>query len=645
MDPALSFPPTHMQFPPTMNQTFYSPDSFNGGSTSYNLFHSTSGNNNGGIQHSTAARVGHANTASCSKPETPKQDCSFRMRTVDECYQSRLYASALEYYLLAKPTFTPGNVCCLMSRCQRPFPDPEAMLWHLRDCAYFPEGRYECPECKTTEKFRTTSKKQCSWRRPRLSSKAMKFLQASAAVIRRLTSTKSKLCPNCRHIVQHDLNQELASCGSPRSVHEFDASSSYAGEKHSNAYSECGKSSSVHPWPSSSSFSSWASSRELVHHELPDAPLVELVGHEATTELHGQSIHRVEVNSAMAGVRNSSNLPPALSSGSGSSPSEPSCTSAFSDGSYSSNVSPSSSVKSATALGDTNGAQYTNIDSFFTMSSQQSTAGVEQSSTNLESHVYKQPTQIAPGVGIPGLAVADMEFQDPFGGSTAANAPRGNMRAGRQTPPLSLHIPFTWGPDFADVSLEQILGYGDASATATTTAAPATPSLQSFRNSLARSSTNPSPRATSSANTQTHIIFPEDVSPSTSAGGNGSSPSTGGKPTPSSSEFECPDCGFTPSGIPEKAATYFYKHRMTHRKERHHCPKCNKSYSRKDNVTAHAKKRHGESLGALFPGVGRKRLGSGDSDQISLQRKKSRSHDDASAALAATSEWGSMQSM
>ncbi|KAK8057790.1 hypothetical protein PG996_011727 [Apiospora saccharicola] len=217
---------------------------------------------------------------------------------------------------------------------------------------------------------------------------------------------------------------------------------------------------------------------------------------------------------------------------------------------------------------------------------------------------------------------------------------KGATRAGRQTPPLSLHIPFTGGPDFADISLDQILGFVDIPAAVA--AAPATPTVQSFRSSLARSSTNPSPRTASSATTQNNVSISEGVSPSTSTGESNSSSGSSGEPTPLSSDLECPDCGFRPSGIPEKAATYFYKHRMTHRKQRHACPKCNKSYSRKDNATAHVKKSHGASLSTLSLVGGRKRQGSGDSDQISLQYKKSRSYDDTPASLSVPSEWGTM---
>ncbi|KAK8076651.1 hypothetical protein PG994_003923 [Apiospora phragmitis] len=70
---------------------------------------STNGGSNGDVQHSAAAGVGHANTASGPKAGTPKEYCRFRMRTVDECYKSRLYASALEYYLLARPNLSSGS--------------------------------------------------------------------------------------------------------------------------------------------------------------------------------------------------------------------------------------------------------------------------------------------------------------------------------------------------------------------------------------------------------------------------------------------------------------------------------------------------------------------------------------------------------
>ncbi|KAK8007748.1 hypothetical protein PG989_001738 [Apiospora arundinis] len=124
----------------------------------------------------------------------------------------------------------------------------------------------------------------------------------------------------------------------------------------------------------------------------------------------------------------------------------------------------------------------------------------------------------------------------------------------------------------------------------------------------------------------------------------------------SPSELRCSECGFTPKGKTGKLATYFQKHQAIHRGQRFSCSKCDKSYSRKDNAAAHARKIHGEGssiLGIPSPATGggnnKKRQGSGGGTlSPQQQRKKSRSYSNESAAASAASaalpvdgsEWG-----
>ncbi|KAK8022107.1 hypothetical protein PG993_012874 [Apiospora rasikravindrae] len=182
-----------------------------------------------------------------------------------------------------------------------------------------------------------------------------------------------------------------------------------------------------------------------------------------------------------------------------------------------------------------------------------------------------------------------------------------------------------------------------------TAANPATPTEQTFITALARSYTNPFPRAavvTPQNNASRRQEKNNSFSSETSSGStreDDSSPGSGGKQVPTT-DLQCPECGWKPreGGKAEKAATYYHKHQMIHLKKRYSCPQCHKTYSRKDNAAAHEKKYHG-GFGVETPSpapVGIKRQGSGNSNQLSATRKKSRSYSNESAAVQASGQWG-----
>ncbi|KAK8076650.1 hypothetical protein PG994_003922 [Apiospora phragmitis] len=144
------------------------------------------------------------------------------------------------------------------------------------------------------------------------------------------------------------------------------------------------------------------------------------------------------------GVQGVAGRPQEPSSNDGTAPTEVSCTSASSDGSYSSNVSPPSSVRSPNGLGDTNPVNYANVNSFLSICPVNSTSNIEgPSTTNFSGHMYTQSAQVLLHVCDPDLAAVDVSPGDSFGGSAAANTERANVHSGRRTPPLSrLHIPY-----------------------------------------------------------------------------------------------------------------------------------------------------------------------------------------------------------
>ncbi|KAK7918065.1 hypothetical protein PG985_009939 [Apiospora marii] len=598
-----------------------------GSSSSDTMFDSANSSLNS-MHSNLVPKPSFANMARGSKQETPSHDCGFQTRVVDNCSKSRLYALAMEYYLLEEASPTPDGVRCLMSDCPRAFRDPKQMLWHLRECEFFSNGKYDCPECNTTQTFRTTTQKKCSWLRTRLSTKAMQFLHASAAVVKHMIGPKSHLCVNCRHTLKEDLGRELRNRGgSPDGFEELPL---YTSRKRFNSYPDHGKRPST-----GSSSSSGYSSREL-HELVGTSPVSELPWNQSQqlrSELEANVTFNTQWGPKQSAGQSVANLSQIAETDYQRPATDVSGMSTKSMGGFSTDVSPTSSPKSPNTLNGTMTMQSGDLNSLFQMSRQSSTANINQPSANLAGIVYNQSTHVASSIGIPDLS-ASMFPQDPLEGNAANIAKRDSIRG--------LHYdPMTCDPDNADYTFLQFFNLGNTDATT------ATPTEQTFKDSLARSYTNPFPRAaaapvTAAATTaqnnnyiRRHETISEGISPD-SADSSSSSPGTGGKQA-SINELRCPECDFIPTGKAEKANTYLYKHRQTHLKElRFSCQQCGKTYSRKDNVTAHAKKTHGP-FG--LPG-GRKRQGSGDSgDQLSVHRKKSRSYSNESAALPASGQW------
>ncbi|KAI0152666.1 hypothetical protein GGR57DRAFT_513552 [Xylariaceae sp. FL1272] len=151
--------------------------------------------------------------AFCDEPVMqPKrgQSCVFRYEVLDECYKSRFWALALEFYLLKgirQPVYR-----CLMANCpERDFKTPEKMLEHLKYCKLFSEGRFFCPVCNQIESFRTVSKKKCSWDRINF---GRKVLEKYKSVFREFAGSRSGLlCAKCKTAqVYPSYTQDVTCC-------------------------------------------------------------------------------------------------------------------------------------------------------------------------------------------------------------------------------------------------------------------------------------------------------------------------------------------------------------------------------------------------------------------------------------------------
>ncbi|KAI1123548.1 hypothetical protein F5Y10DRAFT_251577 [Nemania abortiva] len=126
-------------------------------------------------------------------PMNGSEKCLFRRMVLDECYQSRFWARALEFYLLDDELHYPPYRCLMGSCPQGDFKDSKSMLRHLKECKYFPQGKFYCPTCRQIESFKVVSKKKCSWDQVNW---AHKVLQKSWKVLQRISGNRS-LCPNC----------------------------------------------------------------------------------------------------------------------------------------------------------------------------------------------------------------------------------------------------------------------------------------------------------------------------------------------------------------------------------------------------------------------------------------------------------------
>ncbi|KAI0515041.1 hypothetical protein F5B22DRAFT_199407 [Xylaria bambusicola] len=125
-------------------------------------------------------------------PASQEHSCSFRLAVLDECYQSRFWGRALEFYLLEDEQHGPLYRCLMASCPERDFKDPKAMLRHLKHCKLFPNGKFWCPTCQQVDSFKVVSKKQCSWDKVNF---ARKLFQKSMKALQKISGNRGQ--PHC----------------------------------------------------------------------------------------------------------------------------------------------------------------------------------------------------------------------------------------------------------------------------------------------------------------------------------------------------------------------------------------------------------------------------------------------------------------
>ncbi|KAI8626426.1 hypothetical protein F5Y19DRAFT_222877 [Xylariaceae sp. FL1651] len=141
--------------------------------------------------------------SSTTEAHAPDPNCLFRGQVLDECYQSRFWARALEFYLLNNRQHCAPYRCLLASCPERDFKDPKEMLRHMKQCEHFSKGQFWCPICQKNDSFKVVSKTRCSWNRVNF---GRRLMQKSKKVLMNFTAngfgapqaSGTRLCINCQ---------------------------------------------------------------------------------------------------------------------------------------------------------------------------------------------------------------------------------------------------------------------------------------------------------------------------------------------------------------------------------------------------------------------------------------------------------------
>ncbi|KAK6064539.1 hypothetical protein SCUP234_01309 [Seiridium cupressi] len=457
----------------------------------------------------------------------------------------------MEFYLLEMDFQIDGDVLCPLSDCRRIYSSAKDMLWHLKDCAYIDRGKFLCPCCNKNEKFRTTSKRKCSWDRTDFSTKIRKGLQASAKL---LGMFKPVECPHCHYLLHEDVVQgssELSDTLLSTSDHES------TGLRLSPIFEPATLSKlDFHP-PAPPSHVAFELSGNSVM-EMGDTSLLELGDTGlAPVEITNKYSHFAQSPITTTGP-SSLSTSCIESSGSISPPSTV-------HGSYAgTTVSPTSSDGSSAAG---SGSKIRRLSNVF----RPSTRG-----TNLTVNVPDALPTVEQAT-VPALG----HFGDPYRSMPANSA--GMIPIRPQT--YSASAPYnhsdqlfmetewssslTLGTDFGATD-SLLLNNGFAPADPEDLTPRITPNYPNpYGDLFDNSSLNQSPESGHSLTT------PDKQAGASLDGG-----------------FGCPKCDYKPTGKEENFRSYLSKHRKSHDCSKIECPVCKKEFTRHDNMTHHMGKAH-----------------------------------------------------
>lgn len=513
-----------------------------------------------------------------------KKICPFKEHVVDECYRSRFYARALEYYLVEVDGQTTQKVRCPMSNCPGVFDDAKQMLRHLKGCDSFPRGSYECPICNKIEKFRTVSEKRCSWKRT-------SFGKIMQNLVRRLSgSSRPSQCPNCQYPLGMGSKVDPAKYQEPSPTGTGRSSNASTAEMNSQFY----RSPSGHAISGDEKISApqynripemdvWEYSHELdpmgvceadTIPALPELPTASEPALSVITDKSLHLVHEIPDSSRFTSMK--------------SSPTDISSASTSQIDNYSTDISPTSSTGITSADQSPNGKmpqQYLGIRGNWQI-------------PNTQSHHATAATQYRRNA-----APIKRTQSKPVSSAQKGAVPLPLLDTDFLTSELQAA---TWGPDYTNLHS----GIADF----------VTPQSALYAQTLTPVS--------SGMLFDSFLPTPFNESPSSQSTRSFASSESQSSEKPKNS-FKCPypDCNFVPHGIEGNFQGYLRKHMKNHEESRYECPAegCDKVYTRPDNVTQHVKKSHAGPFRVLE----RKRHVS----NASLQQSRKKNHGQTLATM------------
>lgn len=472
-----------------------------------------------------------------------------------DVYKNPLYYLAVEYYLFEIEHSPPETYKCLMTDCRDKYNGLQEMLRHLKNCEFLRQGLFSCPICNSTENFH-------------------------AALKRRLTLSQK---------LQEKFKEFLKS---------FKSSSSSTKMPHSQWSDQAGAQSS----PSNSS--AQYQSGDVVPQHLPSVS-------ESCSELLGETQYLTHQKSQLGQLI----LPEPYglccsTSSQSNSPAELSSVSESRAGTWTTEISPTSSAQSLKPASNDGYTHYGHLPT----NSNQST---ESNHAHLDNFYYpEQPHDSLHH------SQSTQSYDEPhsFGHIPPQYAPSQLGFRINQTSPLSIdtnppansidaivyQLPSSNNMSWLDTcDMEEKME--DSSSTSFQRTIPLQPNCEANSDSLMLHEKFVAVQNTPSFDVSSHMDS-DFIS---------LSPEQPPDPELPQSGFRCPHCPFTPSGKKTKNyAAYLRKHIRSHEDHQVKCEYCGKPYTRGDNKEVHVRKIHG------VPSDSKRRHSPDDIDFVNQKRTR-----------------------
>lgn len=452
------------------------------------------------------------------------------------------------------------------------------MLLHLKECPYIARGKFLCPCCDQSQKFRTVSKKKCSWDRANFGEKIQRSLRASAKFLSMLRP-KPVECPKC-HYPLHENTSGDAGVGSGGTLYNPTELGYLENENFATAKAVIEQDyETFGPESPSKAHPEWV-------FEIPDTSRLELMDTSSRVELGDTGMSPIDLN----------NKHTSLSREPGSA------------GTVASSLSTSFSASINPAVFDTSfNASCDNVSPPSTVLGSCSSAQISPTSSDGSSAHRKgrQLSRVFRRTRPNSNAATEMLAPTQMAGAAINLNPGGsyvvNGSNQLESCPTGFERPdtLTINTDFDAFSSSPLSG----------TSGQYSGEVQTMPNYLegfgvdflGQLATLPVPHAS-----------PQSATTCSSAGAQSGNPEGEEDEDP----LHCSICGYEPKGNDKNYRSYMSKHKKTHVGQKVPCPACVRDFTRHDNMTNHLKKCDPNS--SLL----RKRPGSNGNLQPGSQRKR-----------------------